>query len=189
MTILNRAKLALLSLVLSVCVLSGCATADKVVLSRPASVVAVVKTNEVIVPTLVTNSSGKVTPAAVKQVVLTTNYHEEVSPDATYSVSPLAQAAIQTVGVLPSPIAPILSGILSALVGGYATYRNRQRVSEQLVSNIEGMREVIRNTAGEQVDKEVVEYIKSSQEQAGVSGSVRKIVNKTTKTRIPRKKE
>lgn len=99
---------------------------------------------------------------------------KEASPELSSIEETTAQALARAVGDYPSPYAPIAGAVISALAAAYFAHKRQERVSLELVRNVELLKAIPLDPNAS---------LKESQERAGVRGAIRSLLKKEEKER------
>lgn len=161
---------------------------------RPVATNTVMTTNTVVTPASTNATTGEVTGPVIRETI--TPRVEVIYAPPTYTTNLLPRAEIAAgLGIVgdaaPFPYAGVAAGLIGAAIGGYASWRNRKnqalasRVAGTLVDNFEQLRlaalEIPAYTA--EMDKKVMDAVKTLQSAAGVKGEIHAIVeDRTAKT-------
>lgn len=106
---------------------------------------------------------------------------KEASPAPSSPEEATVQALAKAVGDYPSPYAPIAGAVISALAAAYFAHKRQERVSIELLRNVQMMKTL---AEGQGVVREDLNYqLKQSQSDAGVREAVRSLLKKEEKER------
>lgn len=118
---------------------------------------------------------GDIAPTPPEQpAIAETQGLKEASPALSSPEEATAQALARAVGDYPSPYAPIAGAVISALAAAYFAHKRQERVSLELVRNVELLKSIPLDPNS---------ALKESQERAGVRGAVRSLIKKEEKER------
>lgn len=125
---------------------------------------------------------GDIAPTPPEQpAIAETQGLKEASPELSSVEETTAQALARAVGDYPSPYAPIAGAVISALAAAYFAHKRQERVSLELVRNVQMMKTL---AEGQGVVREDLNYnLKQSQDEAGVRDKVRSLLKKEEKER------
>ncbi len=99
---------------------------------------------------------------------------KEASSEPSSIEETTVQALAKAVGDYPSPYAPIAGAAISALAAAYFAHKRQERVSLELVRNVELLKSIPLDPNS---------ALQESQEKAGVRGAVRSLLKKEEKER------
>lgn len=125
---------------------------------------------------------GDIAPTPPEQpAIADTQGLKEASPALSSPEEATVQALARAVGDYPSPYAPIAGAVISALAAAYFAHKRQERVSLELVRNVQAMKIL---AEGQGTVREDLNYeLKRSQDEAGVRGAVRSLIKKEEKER------
>lgn len=123
---------------------------------------------------------GDIAPTPPEQpAIAETQGLKEASPELSSIEETTVQALARAVGDYPSPYAPIAGAVISALAAAYFAHKRQERVSMELVRNVE----MLRAYPCPEDKEHIVNNLKGSQEDAGVREAIVSLLKKEEKER------